>query len=78
MDEERLSNCCVYPENEWYNSDSGICGACRDHCDFITEYESELEEFGWRQFKRLNDIKPHQTVTRRYVISNQYWEKSDV
>ena len=30
-----VSNCCNYPT--FYINESGICGQCKEHCEFIDE-----------------------------------------
>ena len=37
----------------------------------------EALEFLKGFYENLAAIKPHQTVTRRYILDNQYWEKSE-
>ena len=39
-DEERMSSCCGYPASDGFE-DAGICGQCREHCEYLTEQEFE-------------------------------------
>jgi hypothetical protein len=42
-DEIKMSSCCGFEESGWYDEDSGICGNCGEHCDYMTERELENE-----------------------------------
>ena len=34
-----VSNCCGSFEREGFDEDTGVCAACKEHCDFIFEGE---------------------------------------
>ena len=48
--------------HEWFNPN--MVGL--DYAAFLFNYA-----------KKSNAIEPHQTVTRRYILANQYWEKAE-
>jgi hypothetical protein len=41
-DEELYSNCCGTPAGEY--EDIGICPACKEHCDWVSEDTEEDDE----------------------------------
>jgi len=45
--------------------------------DWSFNSEEERYWFGRNNMALLEAIKPKQTVTKRYVLDNQYWEASN-
>jgi len=38
-DEIKMSSCCGFEESGCYDEDSGICGYCGEHTEYLTEAE---------------------------------------